>query len=337
MSISEVVILAMCDRDAARLDKYMPGYRKTCMFVLADGQSQVSGNGSDNSIPITFNTGDAWTTSHDQTDLNLLEMQGISTGSGGAGRHGAATFVYGFAKHMKDTFGITVVSAMSAWQGTRLLPETPSSSDWSFSIDDVDVDFSMVRSSMTLGQQTRNEIIEHALKTIRIRPELKLESKIVLWAQGDADRPHLGTGVITQNQFTQGLNEYWGWRKNQEQFDLMAVFEHGVTGTDAIEIADNEYGCALLRGAQADFVEDVSNVDVIWGSRAAKESGPLVVDAQGVHVSGFSYDVDGVHWTGAANTAQGREAALAVALKLGHSLTGYGNDFGNNYGTNHEN
>jgi hypothetical protein len=258
-----------------------------------------------------------------------MRLVPTTSGSGGQDRHGASTFAYGFARQMVDSFDVVVVSAMSAWQGTRFLPDTPNAADWSFSVKDEDVADSMVRSSAARGVQVRNQIVAHALNAIRLRPDLKLEYRIVLWAHGTADAPHIGS-EITQQGYADGLQEYWTWRRDVEGFDVMAIFQHGFVGTTPEIIAANEPGNSSIRAAQDTLVS--SNSDVVWASQAPTSPGPLTTDANGVWVDGFEVAADGVHWTGEAQNAHGRFAAIAVASHLGLPLAGYGNIHGYQYG-----
>ena len=310
--------IASCDRDRARLDTYLPTARKAVVVNVMDGQSNGQGGHGPNpncpGVPVDV----AYATDADHTDLVLRQL-GVNTSGTGPDRMGAQTSLYGFAAELWETYGMRSINTMSAWQGMAVLPETPNGADpaWRWTAADDYVDLSLVRSSGTLGPQVRNQIVPHHRECLKIRPDLKVAYRICHWVQGEAEAPHLLSGVVTKAQYTAALQGIWNWRKSVDGFNLMVVHEHGRKGITAQEIADNEPMNVLVREAQADFVN--ANADVIWGSQAAKETGALAVDAGGAWVSGFEYATDdgGVHWTGDAQNAIGRLAARRAATQLG--------------------
>ena len=313
MSVTIANVYTSCDRDAARLDTYAPTLRKGVIVSLVDGQSNAQGGHGDNSAPITQTADTAFATDADNTNLTLRVLTVNASGTG-PDRIGSVSSIYGFAAELWDTYGVRTVNTMSAWQGTALIEDTPNGLDPAFrwSVDDDYVALSLQRSPATLGPQVRNRIVPHQNECMRLRPDLKALLKVAHWSQGEAEAPHLLSGVVTKAEYTAGLQAHWNWRKS-EGFQVMVVHEHGRKGLDAENIASNEPMDVLVREAQADFVN--ANSDVIWGSQAAKETGTLVVDSDGAWVSGFDYFTDdgGVHWTGPAQNAIGRYAAKQVA------------------------
>jgi len=315
MTIDNQIKLESCDRDAARMEKYAPQLLIPCIQTVTDGQSNAQGGHGTNSSPITFTAGQAYSTPADSTDPDLREITMPSSGTG-PDRIGSNAAIYGFAKEMFDTYGVVTINTMAAWQGSALLTKTPNALDFRWSPLDADVAVSMQRSPQLLGPQIRNRIVPHQNECIRYRPDLKPVLKVCFWSQGEAEAPHLLSGVVTKAEYTAGLQAHWDWRQS-EGFDLIVVYEHGRKGLDAEEIAANEPMNVLVREAQADFV--ASNSNAIWGAQAAKETGALTVDSGGVWVSGFDYFTDdgGVHWTGPAQNAIGRLAAQRVATYAG--------------------
>jgi hypothetical protein len=311
MTISQNIILNSCDRDAARMDAYLPGTRKEVIASNVDGQSQAQGGHGANTDPITFTSGSAYATDGDNTVLILRELTVNASGTG-PDRIGSTSSIYGFAAELWDNYAIRSVISMAAWQGTALLDATPNGADPAYRWDSATDELSLTKSSLMLGPQIRNRIVPHLFECLRLRPDLKVVLNVCHWAHGEAEAPHLLSGTVTTAQYTAGLQSHWDYRKS-EGFELMVVHEHGRKGLDGTEVTANEPMNILVREAQANFV--AANADVIWGSQASKETSVLTVDANGVWVSGFDYFTDdgGVHWTGPAQNAIGRLAAERVA------------------------
>lgn len=314
MTIALEKIYASCDRDAARMDAYAPDVRRMMIYSDVGGQSNAQGGHGSNSDPITMVAGTAFATEADNTDLGLREMTVKASGTA-LDRIGSNSPIYGFAAEMWDTYGLRTVVSMSAWQGTAVLDETPNGIDPAFRWASASDSLSLIKSSANLGIQIRNRIAPHARECIRLRPDLKCVLSVFHWVQGEAEAPHLLNGTITAAQYQAGLQAVWDHRRS-EGFDLMVIHEHGRKGLNATEITENEPMNILVRDTQEAFV--LANDDVIWGSQAAKETGPLTVDDGGKWVSGFDYFTDdgGVHWTGPAQNAIGRFAAKRVYEKF---------------------
>lgn len=311
MTISFEDRVASCARDVVRIDSHTTAGRKTVIMNVVDGQSNAQGGHGTNPNCPASPAGSSYTTHADSSDTALREMTQNFSGTG-VDRIGATSSIYGFTSGLWQLYGLRSISTMSAWQGTALLPKTPNSLEFRWTVDPALIDISLQRSSKLLGTQVRNLIVPHHRECLKIRPDLRVTHRVCHWVQGEAEAPHLLSGLVTKAEYTAGLQAHWNWRKT-EGFDLMLVHEHGRKGITVEDIAANEPMNEMVRQAQADFVE--SNPDVIWGSQASKSTGPLVVDESGAWVSGFEYATDdgGVHWTGDAQNAIGRLAAKRVA------------------------
>lgn len=308
-------LVASCARDAARLDAHHPSARRAIVASVVDGQSNAQGGHGGNPNAIVFADGVFFSTEADNDDLGLRVVAAKVSGTG-PDRIGSTSSIFGFAAQLWEVYGVRSLGVMAAWQGSALLTKTPNALAYRWSVDDADVAISMQRSPDALGTQVRNRIVPHYKECLELRPDLKVVGRVCHWVQGEAEAPHLLSGVVTKAEYTAGLQAHWNWRKS-EGFDLMVVHEHGRKGLDAGEVSANEPMNVLVREAQADFV--AANGDAIWGSQASKETGALVVDAGGVWVSGFDYATDdgGVHWTGDAQNAIGRLAGDRAAAHYG--------------------
>lgn len=309
-------ILKSLDRDAARMEEYVPEKRDVTDMFLCGGQSLMMGGGADAATPVTHQTGKAFACQKYPDEKDLRDLVQDATGTGGLHWFGAATPMHGFIDEWITRTGRHALGKMIAWQGSAMLYDTPAANKVHWEVTQQPQTSVVLSTDPDFLDGVRSQHIPHLFDVIRRHPFKKPALRVFFWQQGEAEFSHIGDAVTAQ-EYTDALQALWDWLKSNHDMDYFALFQIGRRGTTAQEVSDNQADVDLIRGAQAAFIANNADAFNVFPDADALGAtfNTFTADADGVWTGGMEYE-DGVHVVGDCATAMGRYAARQLHTAL---------------------
>ena len=159
--------------------------------------------------------------------------------------------------------------------------------------------------------RTRRQMIQDFYDAIAENPRLQIGEKHLTWVQGEADA---NIGSPDPAGYEVALNNLFDFAKTNYGIQYFSIFGLGHKGDNASQIASWEsFSYAAFRNIQSNVANN--RADTFFVLNAAKETGPLTVDANYFHISGWDYSVaDNVHYTSESYRCMGRTGARNLKL-----------------------
>ncbi len=297
----------------AHLSRLLPGEIVDVFLMHGIGQSMVGGaTPSTNPIPFACADGVAWAI--DQRPGFNGQISGpFKNGKPSSVHFGPSAGWPHMAQRLFDLTGIPTVWCNYAVAGTQLVEASRPTSALIWSPANMAKclagDYIYADGGEVL---TRRQMIHDAADAIRLNPKFNAIAKVVFMRHGHADATHgIGGGRIVQADYERELNALFDYMQAEFGIDLFLLDEVGRVGLDAATVAANEPFFAPIRAAQHAVV--AARADTLMMFTGAKEFGPLVVDADGYHVSGWDLQGDGIHDTAESHRCMGLTWARAFA------------------------
>lgn len=226
-------------------------------------------------------------------------LRDVSQGIIGAG---LSSPMYYFLKRWRDLTGEHALSLMTNDGSTGLLKDAGGKGSWQIGVENSLDD-------------TSDANIRLTVEGINLSPRFSLSKIYVHWCQGEQDALMYNGDTVSRARYKAELQKIHD-RVLRTASDLNLSFgKFCVYETGRIVNARKPIRWEEICGAQNDFVAANPETSVLLFDKA-KESGPLVVDARGDWVSGWSLS-DQVHYSLAAWRAMGQAGAQNLHALLG--------------------
>ena len=278
------------------------------------GQSNAKGSFT-NPAPLSFGAGEAYARRISPGYTELLERDGFTQGE--ATISGESCPGIWFADEWKKITGHTPIFQQLAFGGTPITPGLTGHNEYwapKNSVGDAAGDTSYM--------ETVKEQFERFRDLLKYSPEFRIANNIALIVEGEADAQAFNAGdSITQESLAQYMHSWLNALSSKYGIKTFAIVNIGRIGTDATEVSNNAPGVTLVRDSWSQVIsERYDSYDVFPYLNHVPDPfvlDDLVVDSDGVWVSGVGSNPDGLHYTAEMYEAFGRAAARNLAQMLG--------------------
>jgi hypothetical protein len=285
------------------------------VFYVMGQSNAVGATPVPNTIPHVTTIGQAYAAQYGNRDPYLLGypfQNGSSTSAGFGQSMGWPHFA---SQWFTDT-GRRSVWINLAVAGTPLIKTSIASPTNHWDVSELDKCLIGTHTYTAGGEdKARNVMMADLDKAIEVNPRFSINQRFGIWVQGEAD----ANVAATRSAYADRLDALFQYAQDNYGLDYFCISELGRKGTDDSAVDGNEANYTLIRNAQGDVATDRSDTFMMF--QGCKEKGSplntLTVDGNYLHVSGWAYQADGVHYTDIATRCLGRTCARNLATQMG--------------------